>query len=230
MKLTIHGTLPLPDLQHKAWELVLGNKLFMAPIGEAVDVLDIGTGTGIWAIEFARQHPESQVVGTDISLVQPRKNLPHNCTFEREDSEEEWVFDKLFDYIHWRLMFTCFGDFKAMIQKVFDHLKPGGCEYPRPVHVAASGSIDKVFSDWYRTCLSTSQGPSSTSPSSNLYLPMTRGPRLFTTQLWRRPSGMDSQRALHSAGTLKQLGNSRTVRADTTLSGLLFTARFPGPT
>lgn len=97
----------IPDLQHRWWFLLLGEKLYVAPIGEPADVLDIGTGTGIWAMQFARQHPKSNVVGTDLSLIQTRENCPPNCTFEREDSTKEWVFDKQFDYIHWRLMCTC---------------------------------------------------------------------------------------------------------------------------
>lgn len=57
--------------------------------------------------EFAKQHPNATVIGTDLSLIQPTDNLPPNCTFVREDSEEPWVFGKSFDYIHWRLMLTC---------------------------------------------------------------------------------------------------------------------------
>jgi methylase of polypeptide subunit release factors len=29
------------------------------------------TGTGIWAIEFAQQYPLAQVLGTDLSAIQP---------------------------------------------------------------------------------------------------------------------------------------------------------------
>lgn len=64
---------------------------------------DIGTGTGIWAKQFAREHPQSNVIGTDLSLIQPDENKPPNLVFEREDSEEAWIFDFPFDYIHWRL-------------------------------------------------------------------------------------------------------------------------------
>lgn len=28
------------------------------------NVLDIGTGTGVWAMDFADEHPKAQVVGT----------------------------------------------------------------------------------------------------------------------------------------------------------------------
>ncbi|KAJ4388708.1 hypothetical protein N0V93_006167 [Gnomoniopsis smithogilvyi] len=87
---------------------------------------DIGTGTGIWAKQFAREHPRSNVIGTDLSLIQPDDNNPPNLVFEREDSEEAWIFGFPFDYIHWRLMCTCFNDIKSMITRVFEHLVPGG--------------------------------------------------------------------------------------------------------
>lgn len=44
----------------------MNNRLALAPVISPAHVLDIGTGTGIWAIEFAEQNPESLVVGTDL--------------------------------------------------------------------------------------------------------------------------------------------------------------------
>ncbi|KAF3761731.1 S-adenosyl-L-methionine-dependent methyltransferase, partial [Cryphonectria parasitica EP155] len=114
------------DMQHNMWRLRLGGRLYLAPVGHPSQVLDIGTGTGIWALQFAAEHPTSNVIGTDISMIQPRHNLPPNCLFIREDSEEEWIFDIKFDFIHWRLMVSCFHDHKEMLQKVYDNLVPGG--------------------------------------------------------------------------------------------------------
>lgn len=93
------------DLQHKLWTLMLGNNLYLAPIEIYIttNVLDIGTGTGIWAKHFARLHPTANVIGTDLSLIQPTEKLPPNLHFIREDAEELWVHDHSFEYIHWRL-------------------------------------------------------------------------------------------------------------------------------
>ncbi|KAK7914788.1 S-adenosyl-L-methionine-dependent methyltransferase, partial [Apiospora marii] len=114
------------DLQHASFELVLGGRLGLAPVREPKFVIDVATGTGIWANEFARQHPASHVVGTDLSLIQPA-NAPPNCEFIKEDSEDEWVFPPYkFDYVHLRAVFTCFNDPRKVMRHAFENLSEGG--------------------------------------------------------------------------------------------------------
>ncbi|KAK2745618.1 hypothetical protein FQN55_006108 [Onygenales sp. PD_40] len=80
------------DLQHSIYRGVLNGHLYLAPIGaNPKRVLDLGTGTGNWAAEFAEQHPKSQVLGTDLSPIQ-RLWVPPNCSFEIDDFEEEWSY------------------------------------------------------------------------------------------------------------------------------------------
>lgn len=81
---------------HLAWALLDRE-------GQLANVLDIGTGTGSWAVEFAERHPAAQVFGTDLNNVQPTY-VPPNCQFINEDSEETWAFRFPFDYIHLRMM------------------------------------------------------------------------------------------------------------------------------
>jgi len=70
------------DIFHHICTLTLGGKLFLAPISENPQrVLDVGTGTGIWAIDFADQFPSAQVIGTDLSPIQP-SDVPPNVYFE----------------------------------------------------------------------------------------------------------------------------------------------------
>lgn len=98
----------------------------MAPLNYPRRVLDIGTGTGIWAVDFAHEYPDSTVVGTDLSPIQPEV-VPANCTFEIGDAEEaDWGFDVPFNYIHARAMVTCFKDAKTVLRNVYENLAPGG--------------------------------------------------------------------------------------------------------
>ncbi|KAK7936093.1 hypothetical protein PG985_001588 [Apiospora marii] len=114
------------DFQHAMMTLILGGKLVMAPIVETPKkVMDVATGTGIWALEFARANPGSYVVGTDLSKIQPQPEVP-NCHFEKDDCEEDWLWDPTFDYIHIRQIVTGIRDPKRLFQQVYDHLVPGG--------------------------------------------------------------------------------------------------------
>lgn len=41
------------DLLHHIYNLILDGEIHIAPIKDPQRVLDIGTGTGIWAVDFA---------------------------------------------------------------------------------------------------------------------------------------------------------------------------------
>jgi ubiquinone/menaquinone biosynthesis C-methylase UbiE len=114
------------DLQHHLLLVLLQNRLHLAPIApNPQNVLDVGTGTGIWAIEFAIQNPSANVIGSDLSPIQP-EFVPSNCQFEIDDAEDEWVYSQRFDLIHMRGLMTCFTNPRSVLEKSFNHLVPGG--------------------------------------------------------------------------------------------------------
>ncbi|KAE8443785.1 hypothetical protein EG329_001379 [Mollisiaceae sp. DMI_Dod_QoI] len=114
------------DMQHHLWYMALHDQLFLAPIVEnPQNCLDIGTGTGIWAIDFATRYPSAQVIGSDLSPIQP-DFIPANCQFEVEDAEDPWTYSQRFDLIHGRLMISCFKDPRGVLEQAFKHLAPGG--------------------------------------------------------------------------------------------------------
>jgi ubiquinone/menaquinone biosynthesis C-methylase UbiE len=77
-------------------------------------------------VEFAQLHPESEVVGSDLTQIQPTSGLA-NLSFVQEDSEEHpWVHDRPFDYIHLRYVYTCFDSPQSVIRSAFENLNPGG--------------------------------------------------------------------------------------------------------
>ena len=49
--------------------LITNHKLFKAPIDNPKKVLDLGTGTGIWCIDYAHEHPDTEVIGLDLRYV-----------------------------------------------------------------------------------------------------------------------------------------------------------------
>lgn len=112
------------DLQHSI-AVRLFEGLCLAPVVRPNRVLDIGTGTGIWAIDFANEHPESDVLGTDLSPIQP-EYVPPNCRFEVDDAEDDWVYSEKFDFIHSRYMSGSISDFPAMFAKCYENSNPGG--------------------------------------------------------------------------------------------------------
>lgn len=127
------------DLQHRKYEMVIGDKHFLAPIGPTPQcILDLGTGTGIWALDVADMYPSAQVIGVDIAPIQP-KWVASNCQFEIDDVEETWTFkDNSFDFIHFRDPLYVVRNWPRLMEQCYSHTKPGGwcelaCIYPVPM-------------------------------------------------------------------------------------------------
>lgn len=110
------------DLQHHLFTLTFDGKLFICPVAEKKRihrVLDVGTGTGIWAIDFADEHPEAEVLGVDLSPIQPQF-VPPNVEFEVDNSEDTWTFSYKFDFIYSRAMEGTFADWPRFFQQCFE--------------------------------------------------------------------------------------------------------------
>lgn len=75
-------------LQNEIINAIFGGRLFFAPLTKSHpprQVLDIATGTGDWAIQFADYFPQSEMTATDLSPIQPGE-VPPNVNFYVEDS------------------------------------------------------------------------------------------------------------------------------------------------
>jgi SAM-dependent methyltransferase len=112
------------ELQHHLFSVIQDDQLFLAPIKDPKNVLDLGTGTGTWAIEFADKYPDAQVIGTDLSPVAAQW-VPSNLSFEVDDANDDWAYKTKFDFIHVREMQMSMEE-KKLFKQAFEHLAPGG--------------------------------------------------------------------------------------------------------
>jgi trans-aconitate methyltransferase len=115
---------------HHIYLMLAGGDLFRAPIVKSRPprrVLDLGTGTGIWAIEMAEEFPNSIIVGTDLSPIQPGW-VPSNCKFYVDDFESDWEYhpDEYFDYIHGRALCGSVADWPRFFDQAYHSLNSGG--------------------------------------------------------------------------------------------------------
>ncbi|KAK2054069.1 S-adenosyl-L-methionine-dependent methyltransferase [Colletotrichum caudatum] len=116
------------DVTHIQWLMTWDNKLCNCPKGEknsAKRVLDVGTGTGIWAQDYADENPASRVIGVDLSPIQPGFASP-NCEYTIDDIEREWTWSEPFDFIFFRAMISSFSSWPDMLAKAYENLEPGG--------------------------------------------------------------------------------------------------------
>ncbi|CZR66314.1 related to TAM domain methyltransferase [Phialocephala subalpina] len=127
------------DLSHHLWTLVLEDKFFLAPVTNPQKVLDLGTGTGIWAMDVADRYPSAEVRGIDLSPIQPLWTPP-NCRFEVDDYNiPDWGVESRYDLIHSRELLGSIPNWLSFLSKAFQALKPGGwidCAEP-DIHVTS---------------------------------------------------------------------------------------------
>ncbi|KAH7155378.1 S-adenosyl-L-methionine-dependent methyltransferase [Dactylonectria estremocensis] len=130
------GRYPLPndigeqdreEIAHALMLQLMDGKLFLSDIGESPQkIIDIGTGTGTWAIDVADLYPSASVVGTDLSPIQPRW-MPINARMFVEDCEDpEWMHGCGFDLVHLRGVAGVLLDLDAVVANAYCNIVNGG--------------------------------------------------------------------------------------------------------
>jgi hypothetical protein len=106
----------------------MDSRLHYAPLSNPKNILDIGTGTGIWAIEMGDQYPEAHIEATDLS---------------------DWgVPADHYDFVHTRFLLGCFTDFKQVIAHAYRNVKPGGWMESQEAHSMPSCDDGTMPDDW----------------------------------------------------------------------------------
>ncbi|TQN64814.1 Secondary metabolism regulator LAE1 [Colletotrichum shisoi] len=114
------------DLNHSLIARTIG-KLFLAPVEQDKThrILDVGTGTGIWAIEVGDEFPNAEVVGIDLSAIQPAF-VPPNVRFEIDDAESSWVGDAKYDFVFSRYLALSIADWPKLVRNIHTTLNADG--------------------------------------------------------------------------------------------------------
>jgi ubiquinone/menaquinone biosynthesis C-methylase UbiE len=147
------------DFQHYMLRYALrGN--YVAPLHRPTGILDVGCGTGRWALEMARQFPGSAVVGVDMvpppvdeAAERGRDARPENYAFVQANVLEGLPFaDASFDYVHQRLLFLAIptARWPGLISQLMRVARPGG--YVELVEGSAvpadSGPAMQMWGQW----------------------------------------------------------------------------------
>ncbi|OSD08574.1 S-adenosyl-L-methionine-dependent methyltransferase [Trametes coccinea BRFM310] len=155
LTLALGGLYPAPDLVRRA----LRSRPLKAP-----GILDVGTGSGSWAIDMARHFPHCNVVGVD--LVPPRVdgqgptaqlsvclhvstsfpagplNTRPFASFEIDDANLGFShYRETFDLIHGRAINSGIRDYPQFLESLAEALRPGG------VVIVGDGDM-QLFDEW----------------------------------------------------------------------------------
>ena len=129
----------------------------------ATRILDVGTGTGEWAISTAERFRDAECIATDISssLCQTRK-VPSNLFFELDDARLEWTYSEPFDFIHMRGLAGAFTDWKSVYLNALRYLAGDGqlevADLGPMIHYRAAPTIERPYT------------PTESRPPNNSYL------------------------------------------------------------
>ncbi|KAI9829801.1 MAG: hypothetical protein M1826_005378 [Phylliscum demangeonii] len=146
------------DIHSHMVNITLDGRMHLAPIGPNPQrILDLGTGTGIWAIEMGDLYPSAEIIGNDLSPIQPGM-VPPNVRFIVDDMEDEWTYDSPFDYIHCRYLAVAIANWPQLLRRTFQHLTPGGWAEFQDwdiTYYCDDGSLkaDSALVQWDRLCI-----------------------------------------------------------------------------
>ncbi|KAF8515542.1 S-adenosyl-L-methionine-dependent methyltransferase [Gautieria morchelliformis] len=117
------------DATHEAIKFYLGGRLSLAPLEKStspMSILDMGCGSGAWAIQAAEQFPDADVLAVDLCML-PSRPLPPNLRFQILDLTKPFPFEsQSFDIVHASFVFHHLPTYEEVLNRAMQLLKPGG--------------------------------------------------------------------------------------------------------
>ncbi|KAI0415193.1 S-adenosyl-L-methionine-dependent methyltransferase [Xylaria grammica] len=115
------------ELHHRLFRHCLNGALTATRIPLSVqNILDLGSGTGLWPLEMAARYPQANILGIDISRIQ-KTNVSPNVRFIIDNVENPWPTPaNSIDFVHARGLAGGITDWPALFKQAYEKLKPGG--------------------------------------------------------------------------------------------------------
>ncbi|KAG5722766.1 hypothetical protein E4T56_gene7961 [Termitomyces sp. T112] len=120
--------IPRLDELHIGIKAYLKGALTFADIRDPKSILDIGAGSGAWAIQAAQQYPDATVIAADLFPL-PARPIPPNLTYHHLDVLKAYPWESnTFDVIHMRLLLFHIPhrEISGIIKRTVDLLRPNG--------------------------------------------------------------------------------------------------------
>ncbi|KAJ7671465.1 S-adenosyl-L-methionine-dependent methyltransferase [Mycena polygramma] len=113
---------------HTAITRYFDGKLSLAPVADVrpCKILELGCGSGAWAIQAATEFPDAQIFAVDVSPL-PNREIPSNISFKLGDLTKALDFDEAtFDVVHARFVMIHVPNGESAIKRAAALVKPGG--------------------------------------------------------------------------------------------------------
>jgi ubiquinone/menaquinone biosynthesis C-methylase UbiE len=118
------------NYQHHALYKTISNH-YLAPLTptSTQTILDVGTGTGIWAVEMSNLFPQAHILGVDVALSSLLRPLPSTCLFVQANILQGLPFPEgQFTYTHQRLLVAAIPalQWPRVVHELVRVTRPGG--------------------------------------------------------------------------------------------------------